>query len=273
MAKRFIDTNFFKDPFVRGLQGACKGLYIYLFLECNNVGIWQKELDIAKLRCGISDDVEDSEILKIFKNKIIEFDNGEKWFIVNFIKIQHGGVLNENNKAHKNFLPELITNKFVISTENGAYTVNYEFLNNLIKINNQGATQGAIQAPSQGAKVMVMVKEEGNGIGNGKKEKKENLIFPFETETFFSQWALWKLYKEKEFKFKYKTTLSEQAALKELSELSQNIEKTAINIIHQSMANGWKGFFALKEQTISKQTNHVEQMKKANSMANQFYNG
>jgi len=169
MAKRFIDTDFFKDPFVRGLQGPYKGLYIYLFLECNNVGIWQKELDIAKLRCGISDSVSDAEIYEIFKEKIVEFNNGQKWFLKNFIKIQHGGTLSENNKAHKNFLPELIENNFVLSSGDGIY-----FLNN--NLDNKKEIQGACLAPSQGAKVMVMVKEEGNGLGNI-KEKPENFNF------------------------------------------------------------------------------------------------
>jgi hypothetical protein len=167
MAKRFIDTDFFKDPFVRGLQGPYKGLYIYLFLECNNVGIWQKELDIAKLRCGISDSVSDAEIYEIFKEKIVEFNNGQKWFLKNFIKIQHGGTLSENNKAHKNFLPELIENNFVLSSGDGIY-----FLNN--NLDNKKEIQGACLAPSQGAKVMV--KEEGNGLGNI-KEKPENFNF------------------------------------------------------------------------------------------------
>ena len=241
MAKRFIDTDFFKDPFVRGLQGPYKGLYIYLFLECNNVGIWQKELDIAKLRCGISDSVSDAEIYEIFKEKIVEFNNGQKWFLKNFIKIQHGGTLSENNKAHKNFLPELIENNFVLSSGDGIY-----FLNN--NLDNKKEIQGACLAPSQGAKVMVMVKEEGNGNGNIKKEKIENLNFHFDTENFKSQWKLWKVYKNKKHKFTYFDEESEQKALTELFNLSNQNEKTATLIIRQSIDKGWKGFFELKDE-------------------------
>ncbi len=241
MAKRFIDTDFFKDPFVRGLQGPYKGLYIYLFLECNNVGIWQKELDIAKLRCGISDSVSDAEIYEIFKEKIVEFNNGQKWFLKNFIKIQHGGTLSENNKAHKNFLPELIENNFVLSSGDGVY-----FLNN--NLDNKKEIQGACLAPIQGAKVMVMVKEEGKGNGNIKKEKAKTLNFHFDTENFKSQWKLWKVYKNKKHKFTYFDEESEQKALTELFNLSNQNEKTATLIIRQSIDEGWKGLFELKDK-------------------------
>jgi hypothetical protein len=88
-----------------------------------------------------------------------------------------------------------------------------------------------------------------------KKEPKEAIIevvkiqYPFFTENFKTQWQLWKVYKSKEFNFKYKSIESEQAALTELSNLSQKSEKKAIEIINQSMAKGWKGFFELKNNT------------------------
>lgn len=75
---------------------------------------------------------------------------------------------------------------------------------------------------------------------------KENIVFPFETETFKIQWQLWKSYKDKEYGFKFKSPISEQANLKKLSEMAGNDEKKAIAIIHQSIENGWKGFFELK---------------------------
>lgn len=79
------------------------------------------------------------------------------------------------------------------------------------------------------------------------KEKKEGVFFPFNTEKFKEQWQFWKDFKNEEFKFKYKSIQSEQAALKKLAEMSNNNESIAIEIIHQSFANGWKGFFELKQ--------------------------
>ena len=83
-------------------------------------------------------------------------------------------------------------------------------------------------------------------------------------EKFNETWQEWKLYKLKQHEFKYKSDGTEQAALHSLTSLA-NDEKTCIEIIHQSMANGWKGFFNLKtngnghttnKQTIREQVQH-----------------
>lgn len=77
--------------------------------------------------------------------------------------------------------------------------------------------------------------------------KKENNdpVLPWDNPNFRAQWDHWKIYKAKEFGFKYKTIQSEQAALAKLRNMAEN-EKAAIAIIHQSMAHGWKGFFEIK---------------------------
>jgi len=79
------------------------------------------------------------------------------------------------------------------------------------------------------------------------KEIKEIIELPFVSKEFEKMWFSWKDYKKKQFKFTYKTTQSELATLKELLILSKGHEDIAIKIINQSMANGWKGLFNLKE--------------------------
>jgi len=76
---------------------------------------------------------------------------------------------------------------------------------------------------------------------------KEKVELPFESYEFKDAWEQFKFYKKKEFKFTYKTKQSERAALKELLTLSKGHEDIAIKIINQSLANGWKGLFNLKE--------------------------
>lgn len=93
---------------------------------------------------------------------------------------------------------------------------------------------------------------ENEDINKSENEIKQELIFPFKTENFIQQWDNWKRYKEKEFKFKYKSIESEQAALKKLGNLSKNNESIAVEIIHQSFANGWKGLFKLNENDNGK---------------------
>lgn len=76
-----------------------------------------------------------------------------------------------------------------------------------------------------------------------KEAPNTGVVFPFDSEKFKKQWNLWKDYKLKEFRFKYKTPQSEQAALIKLAELANKNEDQAILIINESFANGWKGFF------------------------------
>lgn len=91
-----------------------------------------------------------------------------------------------------------------------------------------------------------------------KKEKKGDLIFPWNDERFLDQWNNWLDYKKKEFNFKFKSDQSQQAALKKLATLANGDMENAITMMHESMANGWKGFFAVNkkerspEETIKK---------------------
>ena len=97
---------------------------------------------------------------------------------------------------------------------------------------------------------------------NIKKTNKKSLgevKFPFSSPKFTSKWDDWKQYKSDEYNFKFKSPKSEQAALSELSNLSKQDVSIAIKIIDQSLAKGWKGFFALQSngQVNHKPTNTI----------------
>lgn len=76
--------------------------------------------------------------------------------------------------------------------------------------------------------------------------------FPFDSENFLLHWNIWKYYKKTEHKFRYKSSLSEQGALNKLTKLADQDEETAIEIIIESISNGWKGFFNLDNNGKSK---------------------
>ena len=78
-----------------------------------------------------------------------------------------------------------------------------------------------------------------------KKSIKEPVNYPWLGQGFLTAWEQWKEYKKAQHGFTYKSASTEQAALTELNKLTQD-ENTAIAIIHQSIGNGWKGFFQLK---------------------------
>lgn len=92
---------------------------------------------------------------------------------------------------------------------------------------------------------------ENRTITKTKVKTKLEIVLPFESEEFSNYWTMWKDFKKKQFKFTYATPQSEQAALKDLVKLSNGDEQTALQIIEQSLAKGWKGFFALKTETYA----------------------
>lgn len=105
MAKRFIDTDLFKKRFVRSLPGPYKLLWVYLFCECSNAGIWEVDLEIAGIYCGQSFKMED--LRKTLGDRLYFFDGDSKAFIPDFIKFQYGKELNKQNPAHRSVLERL----------------------------------------------------------------------------------------------------------------------------------------------------------------------
>ena len=87
-----------------------------------------------------------------------------------------------------------------------------------------------------------------NAVEKGKESMGEKpiAVYPFESEAFAGQWSIWKQYRAKEHKFRFRSVMSEQAALAELGTLANGSETNAIAIMHQCIAKGWNGFFELK---------------------------
>lgn len=85
----------------------------------------------------------------------------------------------------------------------------------------------------------------------------EEIKMPFTSENFRVLWQNWKSYRHQEFKKKYKSIQSEQAALSHLAKISGGNEQTATEIISLTIANQWQGLFELKnKQNGAYQNNH-----------------
>jgi len=117
MAKRFTDSEKWKKPFIKKLPMQYKLLWFYLLDDCNHAGVWQVDLEIASLRIGYKLNLKDS--ITALNDKIKVFDNGEKWFIKDFIEFQYGE-LNEKNRAHKSVISVL--NKYNLLSLNKPLT-------------------------------------------------------------------------------------------------------------------------------------------------------
>lgn len=88
----------------------------------------------------------------------------------------------------------------------------------------------------------VTVKDTVTVINKRKKVKKENLVFPFDTDSFRKHYSIWIQYKQDQHRFKYKSLATEQALLKQIAK-DFKTEHEAIEAIEYSMANGYKGIF------------------------------
>ena len=95
MAKRFTDSEKFKDTWYRKLSPKHKCFWEFLLSECNHAGIIEMDLEFASFVIG--DDFEEED-LKPFQNKIQHLEKG-LYFIPNFIEFQYGK-LSRCSKPH-----------------------------------------------------------------------------------------------------------------------------------------------------------------------------
>lgn len=110
MAKRFTDTEKYKKPFFKSLKGPYKLLWDFLYHNCDNAGIWIKDFDVVQIYLGPDMKVTEQEAIKIFGDKIVIFDKGNKWWIPGFIEFQYDckvEELNPKNNAHLSVIKNL----------------------------------------------------------------------------------------------------------------------------------------------------------------------
>ena len=93
--------------------------------------------------------------------------------------------------------------------------------------------------------------------------------FDFESleELNIDVWKKWKEYRKEQFRINYKP-IGEKAAIGKLLRMSQGCHEVQEQIIQQSIENGWKGIFELKDQVKSKTENALDNWQKARKMIN-----
>lgn len=116
MAKRFTDTDKWKKPFLRGLDGPYKLLWFYILDDCDMAGIWQVDFEVARIRTGV--DVNYESAIRLFGERVQPIDKF-KWFIPDFINFQYGN-LSENNRMHLSVIQILKKHNLYLSPLQGA---------------------------------------------------------------------------------------------------------------------------------------------------------
>lgn len=110
MAKRFTDTEKYKDPWFRGLSPRLKALFYFMCDDCNHAGIWKENFDMFEFFFKIKITHED---MVEFGEKVRRI-NSDTYFITSFVKFQYG-LLNDANKAHVGVLKSLNYNNIQTS--------------------------------------------------------------------------------------------------------------------------------------------------------------
>lgn len=128
--------------------------------------------------------------------------------------------------------------------------------------------------PKLKSKTKKQKKDKVNLRPESESEYESEIVYPFNSEQFKINWNIWKRYKLETFEFKYKGLMSEQAALKKISELCNGNESTAIAIIHQSIENQWQGLFKITNNgKQSNSENGATLNKSAKERLAQYFSG
>lgn len=97
MAKRFTDTDKWKDEWFCNLTATQKLLWFYICDECDGAGVWKVNLKLASFCIGVEVVTADLAAFEWGK-RIIDLGNGRLW-ITGFLKFQYT-TLSPKNKAH-----------------------------------------------------------------------------------------------------------------------------------------------------------------------------
>lgn len=236
-----FDIDFFEDDKIELISGefGCKGEVITIRLLCKiyKNGYYYKMTEDESLLLArrMGDNISGSLVMEVVKGLI-----------------------------RRSFFDEGVFNRFQILTSAGIQRRFFEACGrrSIVKIVEEILL---IEVPETITKVFVTEtgvndaeSTQSKEKGNRKKietESKETpcgevevirLVYPFDSKSFVEAWERWKLYKKQQWKFTYKSQVSEQAALNELKKISHGDEKKALAIIEYAIAKTWKGLFELK---------------------------
>ena len=116
MAKRFTDTDKWKDEWYTELTNDYKVIWLYLLDNCDNAGIIKRNIKLLNYYCNTN--VLADDILNVFKDRVSVIAD-DKWIINKFCIYQYGNdFLSNNNKAVISAKKKLIENNLLDNSTN-----------------------------------------------------------------------------------------------------------------------------------------------------------
>lgn len=164
MAKRFTDSDKWKDPWFISLSPINRLFWIFALDTCDHAGIWKDQLSEFNFRhnCELTHD----DIKANFAGRIIPID-GETFIIPKFIFFQYPNFNAERNNAHKGVMRSL-----------EYYGLSYEIIYNQFKNSRikKSPTLGASEELGRGTGIGIGTRIGiglGKGIGTEKEQEQE----------------------------------------------------------------------------------------------------
>lgn len=120
MAKRFTDSDKWKDSWFTDLSNDNKLIWLYLLDNCDNAGLWKINMKHLNFFCSTNINVDD--LFFIFKGRITSVQR-DIVFIYKFCVFQYGNTfLKSKNKAVISAI-EKLSDANILELNNGEYTL------------------------------------------------------------------------------------------------------------------------------------------------------
>jgi len=101
MPKKFIDSDIWGDSWFMDLKPIFKLVYIYVFSNCDNTGLYK--VNLKKMQFEIGEKVDVEKLTLSLEEKIKFYDS--TWLIMNYIRFQYPNILKKpDSPLHKSVL-------------------------------------------------------------------------------------------------------------------------------------------------------------------------
>lgn len=141
MAKRFTDTDKWKDEWWGSLSNDYRMIWLYLVDSCSIAGIWKKDFRGLNFNCNTA--ITEEKFLEVFKTRLI--DRGNYYFIPKFLRFQCPKGLNSNKPAILSIIKELEQNNLIQTVQQ---SLGNDFL--IIKDKGKGTDKGKGEGKDKG---------------------------------------------------------------------------------------------------------------------------
>jgi len=231
MKKRFTDTEIWDDPWFQSLDPVYKCLWKYLCDKCDNSGVWKVNKPLAEFQ--IKSAINWDSLHDLFGDRFMMITES-KLFVVAFIEFQYGE-LKESSRPHQQVLRLLQSHglRYPIDTLSIPLAKGIDTL--------------SIPYPKGIHTLLDKDKDKDKDKEEDKDKDKDTVecqIIKSPLEMAFDKF--------REMRKKIRKPMTERAEeliWKELSKLAGEDSDLKIEILEQSIRNGWQDVYAVKNKS------------------------